>query len=60
MNWCRWLAAFFVMLALVRCAQGITVQDPARYTPYSLGNDGNMPEHGGGDGGSGGGGGGGM
>ena len=31
MNWHRWLAALFVMLALAACAQG----SEAPYAPYS-------------------------
>jgi hypothetical protein len=42
MNWDKWLAALFVMLALTGCAQG---------PPHPPENKGNIPEHGGGDGG---------
>jgi hypothetical protein len=51
MNWRRWLAALFVVLALAGCAQG---QPGAQYAPYSPENNGNMHDSGGGGGGSGG------
>jgi hypothetical protein len=44
----------FVMLALARCARGVTGHFETPYAPYSPENKGNMPEHGGGDGGGGG------
>jgi hypothetical protein len=56
MNWPRRLAALFVLLVLVGCAQGVTGQAQAPYAPYSPENNGIRPEHGGGDGGGGGGG----
>ena len=52
MDWRKRLAAIFVMLALVGCAQGVTSQ----YAPYSPENDANFRDRGGGvDGGGGGG-----
>jgi hypothetical protein len=33
MNWQRWLATLFVMLALAACAEGGQAQAP--YSPYS-------------------------
>jgi hypothetical protein len=58
MNWRRGVAALFVTLALVGCAQGAPGQAGAQYAPYSWQDNGIRPEHGGGDGGGGGGGGG--
>ena len=52
----RRLAALFVSLALVGCAQGITGQAAAPNAPYSPQHNEIRPEHGGGDGGGGGGG----
>jgi hypothetical protein len=60
MNWHRRLAALFVLLALVGCAQGVTGQAQAPYAPYSSENKGNMHDSGGGSGGGGGDGGGSM
>jgi hypothetical protein len=54
MNWGRWLAALFVMVALTGCAEGIAGQAGAPYPPHPPETNGNMPEHGGGDGGGGG------
>ncbi len=54
MNWVRWLAALFVMLALTGCAQAVAGQGQAPYPPHPPQNNGNIPEHGGGDGGGGG------
>ena len=45
----RQLAALFIVLALAGCAQG---QAGAQYAPYSLENNGNMHDSGGGGGGS--------
>jgi hypothetical protein len=50
MNWHRRLAALFVLLALAGCAQGVTGQAQ----PHPPENNGNVPEHGGGDGSGGG------
>jgi hypothetical protein len=52
----RSMAAFFLVLALAGCAQGITGQAGAPGTPYSPENSRTTPEHGGEDGGGGGGG----
>jgi hypothetical protein len=53
MNRHRWLAAVFLILALVGCVQGPQRQGQAPYAPYS--SDGNENVHDrGGDGGSGG------
>ena len=56
MNWRRWLAALFVVLALAGCTQGALGQAGAPNAPNSPGNNEIRPEHGGGDGGGGGGG----
>ena len=57
MNWRRRLAALLVVLALAGCAQGMTGQAGAPYSPSSPKDHEIRPEHGGGDGGGGGGGG---
>jgi hypothetical protein len=51
MNWHIRLAAFCVILALAGCAQGIPVQDPDPYAPYSHNDREDM--HNGSDGGGG-------
>jgi hypothetical protein len=54
MTWHPWLPAFFVILALAGCAQGIIGQAPAPNAPYFPENNRNTPERGGGNGGGGG------
>jgi hypothetical protein len=56
MNWRRRLAALLVVLALAGCAQRMTGQAGAPYSPSSPKDNEIRPEHGGGDGGGGGGG----
>ena len=53
----RWLAVLSLVLALAGCAQGMTGQAGAPYSPSSPKDNEIRPEHGGGDGGGGGGGG---
>jgi len=52
----RPLAALFVVLALLGCAQRPTGQAQTPHAPHSPEDNGIRPEHGGGDGGGGGGG----
>ena len=53
MPWRNWLAALFAVLALGRCAPGVTGQDRAPNAPYWPDDNAIRPEHGGGDGGGG-------
>ena len=50
MNWYSLLAALFIALVLTGCAQGTTGQAQAPYAPYSLENNRNMHDSGGGGG----------
>jgi hypothetical protein len=50
----RWLAAVFIILALVGCAQGPRSQGQAPYAPYSPDSNEDVHDRGGDGGGSGG------
>ncbi len=55
MRWHRSLAALFIALVLMGCAQGVTGQAQVPHAPYPPEDNGIRPERGGGDGGGGGG-----